>query len=94
MSSPEEQPSYKEPLSPVGLMHQVRQLRLSHQVKKNDGDGNRFVNDEPFINERKPLSTLVAKGVLNNGEHTLIPVADKMIHSAVWDSERFVLKDG
>ncbi len=31
---------------------------------------------------------------LNNGEHTLIPVTAKMIHSAVWDSERFVLKDG
>jgi hypothetical protein len=36
----------------------------------------------------------VVKVVLNNGEHTLIPVTAKMIHSAVWDSERFVLKDG
>jgi hypothetical protein len=33
------------------------------------------------------------KGVLNNGEHTLIPVTAKMIHFAVWDCERFVLKD-
>ncbi len=41
------------------------------------------------------MSTMVVKGVLNNGEHhTLIPVTAKMIHSAVWDSERFVLKDG
>jgi hypothetical protein len=39
--------------------------------KKNDGDGNQFVDDEPFIDERKPLSTTVAKGVLNNGEHML-----------------------
>jgi hypothetical protein len=67
---------------------------LSHQVQKNDGDGNQFVNDEPFIDKRKPLSMMVSKGVLNNGEHTLIPVTAKMIHSAVWDSERFVLKDG
>ncbi len=37
---------------------------------------------------------MVVKGVLNNGEHTLIPVTAKMIHSAVWDFERFVLKDG
>ncbi len=37
---------------------------------------------------------MVAKGVSNNGEHTLIPVRAKMIHSAVWDLERFVLKDG
>ncbi len=62
--------------------------------KKNDENDNQFVNDEPFINKRKPLSTTAVKGVLNNGEHTLIPVMAKMIHSAVWDSERFVLKDG
>jgi hypothetical protein len=62
--------------------------------KKNDGNGNQFINDKPFIDERKPSSTMVAKGVSNNGEHTLIPITAKMIHSAVWDSERFVLKDG
>jgi hypothetical protein len=52
--------------------------------KKNDGDGNRFIDDKPFIDKRKPSSTAVAKGVLNDGEHTLIPVTAKMIHSAVW----------
>jgi hypothetical protein len=36
----------------------------------------------------------VVKGVLNNGEHMLIPFTANMIHSAIWDSERFVLKDG
>jgi hypothetical protein len=30
---------------------------------------------------------------LNNGEHTLIPVTARMIHSAAWDSKQFVLKD-
>jgi hypothetical protein len=34
------------------------------------------------------------KDNLHNGEHTLIPVTVKMIHSAVRDCERFVLKDG
>ncbi len=34
------------------------------------------------------------KGYLHNGEHTLIPVTVKMIHSAVRDCKRFVLKDG
>jgi hypothetical protein len=34
------------------------------------------------------------KGKLHNGEHTLIPVTVKMIHSAVQDCKRFVLKDG
>jgi hypothetical protein len=71
-------------------------------------NGNQFVDDEPFIDKRKPLSTTVANGVLNNGpsstmvaknvsnngEHTLIPVMAKMIHSAVRDLERFVLKYG
>jgi hypothetical protein len=51
--------------------------------QKNDGDGNQFINDKPFIDKRKPLSTTVAKGYLNNGEHMLISVMGKMIHSAV-----------
>ncbi len=62
--------------------------------KKNDGNGDQFVDDEPFVHKWKPSSTTVVKGVLNNGEHTLIPVMAKMIHSAIWDSKRFVLKDG
>ncbi len=37
---------------------------------------------------------MVAKGVLNNGEHMLIPVTAKMIHSTVWKCKRLVLKDG
>jgi hypothetical protein len=69
-------------------------LFVTPSQKKKDGNSNRFVNDEPFINKRKPLSTMAVKGVLNNGEHMLIPVMAKMIHSAIWESERFVLKDG
>jgi hypothetical protein len=95
MSSPEKQPSYKEPLSPVRKTQSgLAALFVTTSQKKNDGNGNRFINDEPFINKRKPLSTTAVKGVLNNGEHTLIPVIAKMIHSAIWDSKRFVLKDG
>jgi hypothetical protein len=67
---------------------------LSHQVKKKDENSNRVVDDKPFIIKRKSSSTMVIKGVLNNGEHTLIPVTAKMIHSAVWNGEWFVLKDG
>jgi hypothetical protein len=67
---------------------------LVTKSKKNDGNGNCFVDDEPFIDKRKPLSMMVANGVLNNGENMLIPVMAKMIHSAVWDSKRFILKDG
>ncbi len=62
--------------------------------KKTDGNDDRFIDDKPFIDKRKPSSTTVVKGVLNNGKHMLLPVMAKMIHSAVWDSKRFVLKDG
>jgi hypothetical protein len=37
---------------------------------------------------------MAVKGYLHNGEHTLIPVTVKMIHSAVRDCKQFVLKDG
>ncbi len=62
--------------------------------KKMDGNANQVVNDKLFVDERKPSSMTAVKGYLHNGEHTLIPVTVKMIHSAVWDCERFVLKDG
>jgi hypothetical protein len=69
-------------------------LFITPSQKKNDGNGDQFVDNKPFIDERRPSSMTVAKGNFNNGEHTLIPVTTKMIHSVVWDSERFVLKDG
>ncbi len=59
-----------------------------------DGNGDRVVDDELFINKRKPSSTTAVKGVLNNGEHMLIPVMAKMIHYAVLNGKQFVLKDG
>ncbi len=31
-----------------------------------DGKADRSVNDEPYIHKRKPLSTMAAKGYLNN----------------------------
>jgi hypothetical protein len=67
---------------------------ITPSPKKNHGDGDQFTDDKPFIDESKPLSKTVQRGVLNNGEHTLIPVTARMIHCAVWNSERFVLKDG
>jgi hypothetical protein len=48
---------------------------------------------KPFINKRKPSNTTVSKGNFNNGEHTLIRVTAKMIHSAVSKCQRLVLKD-
>ncbi len=61
--------------------------------EKKDKSGNRFVDEELFINERKQLSTTVEKINLNNSEHTLIPVTAKMIHSTVSECKSLVLKD-
>jgi hypothetical protein len=84
MSLLEEQPSFEEPSSPIGATQWgLAALFVTPSPKQNDGNGNRFVDDKPFFDKRKPSSTMVAKGVLNNGEHTLIPVVAKMIHSAV-----------
>ena len=127
MSSLEEQPPFKEPSSPIGRIQlDSASSFITPSPKKNHGDsdqfvddkpfidekkpssttvergvlnkgehtGDQFVDNKPFIDERKPSSTIVERGVLNNEEHTLIPVTVRMIHSAVWDSKRFVLKDG
>ncbi len=62
------------------------------QVQKiTDENANQVVDYKPFVDERKPSSMTAVK---HNGEHTLIPVMVKMIHSAVQDCKRFVLKDG
>jgi hypothetical protein len=59
--------------------------------KKTDGNGDQVVDYEPFVNERKPSSMTAVQANLHNGEHTLIPVTVKMIHSAVQECEWFVL---
>ncbi len=95
MSLPEERPPFEEPSSPIGRMQSgFAASFITPSPKQNHGDGDQFVDDKPFIDKRKPSSMTVEKGVLNNGEHTLIPVMARMIHSAVWNSKRFVLKDG
>ncbi len=94
ISLPEERPSYKEPSSPVGTMQLGLAALFVTPSPKKWWKWQSIVNDKPFIDKRKPLSTTAVKGVLNNGEHMLIPVTAKMIHSAIWDSERFILKDG
>ncbi len=63
-------------------------------LKKTDGNGNQVVDYKPFVDERKPSSMTAVKVNIHSGEHTLIPVTVKMIHSAVQDCKQFVLKDG
>ncbi len=62
--------------------------------KQMDGNGDQVVDYKPFVDEWKPLSMTAVKVNLHNCEHTLIPVTVKMIHSAIQDCKRFVLKDG
>jgi hypothetical protein len=68
MSSPEEQSSYKEPLSPIGRTQSgLAALFVTPSPKKPDGKADQAVDDKSFIDKRKPSSTMAAKGVLNNG---------------------------
>ncbi len=90
-----ERSSYEEPSSPIGRTQSgLAALFVTPSPKKKDENSDQVVDDEPFIDERKPSSMTAVKGVLNNGEHTFIPVMATMIHSAIWDCKRFVLKDG
>jgi hypothetical protein len=57
-----------DPLSPIGRM----QLGLAASFvtpspKKMDGKADQAVDDEPYINERKPSSMMAAKDDSNNG---------------------------
>ncbi len=52
-------------------------LFITPSPKKNHGDGDLFVDAKLFIDEMKLSSKMVERGVLNNGEHTLIPVMRK-----------------
>ncbi len=68
MSSPDEQSSYLDPSSPIGRT----QLGLAASFvtpspKKMDGKADRAVDDKPYVNKRKPLSTMAAKDDSNNG---------------------------
>ncbi len=68
MSLPDKGSSYMEPLSPIGRMQLgLAALFVTPSPKKTDGNANQAVNDEPYIDERKPLSTTAAKGDSNNG---------------------------
>jgi hypothetical protein len=79
MSLPEERPSFKEHWFPVGMTQLgLAASFITPSSKKNDGNGNQFVDDKPFINDRKPSRTTVVKNILNIGEHMLIPVMAKI----------------
>ncbi len=68
MSLPDERSSYMELLSPIGRMQSgLAALFVTPSPKKMDRKANRAVDDEPYINKRKPSSMTAAKGDLNNG---------------------------
>jgi hypothetical protein len=68
MSSPDERSSYMEPSSPIGRTQLgLVALFVTPSPKKTDGKADRAVDDKPYIDERKPLSTTSAKDDSNNG---------------------------
>jgi hypothetical protein len=68
MSLLDEQSSYMETLSPIGRTQSgLAALFVVPSPKKLEGKADQAVNDKPYINKRKPLSTTAAKGYSNNG---------------------------
>ncbi len=68
MSSPDKQYSYMEPSSPIGRTQSgLAALFVTPSPKTTDKKSDRAVDDKPYINERKLLTTTAAKGDLNNG---------------------------
>ncbi len=68
MSLPDERSSYMEPLSPIGRTQSgMAALFVKPSLKKMDGKADRAVDDEPYINKRKPSIMTAAEGDLNNG---------------------------
>jgi hypothetical protein len=69
---------------------------VTPRTQKHDADGNRFINDETFMDERKSSSTTIPVAMANlkmqknNGEHMLIPVTAKMIHSALSTNKTYL----
>ncbi len=62
MSLPEEQSSLEEPLSPIGMKHLgLAASFVTPSPKKGNRGGNQFIDEELFIDERKPSSTAVEK---------------------------------
>ncbi len=68
MSSPGEQFLYNEPSSSIGRTQSgLAASIITPSPNKMDRNGDRAVDGEPFINERKPSSTTAVIGVLSNG---------------------------
>jgi hypothetical protein len=63
MSSPDKQSSYMEPSSPIGRTQSgLAASFVTPSPKKTDGKADQVVDDEPYIDERRFLSTTAAKG--------------------------------
>ncbi len=68
MSLPDKQYSYMEPSSSIGRMQSsLAALFVTPSPKTTDKKADQAVNDEPYIDKRKLLTTTAAKGDLNNG---------------------------
>jgi hypothetical protein len=68
MSSPDERSSYIDPSSPIGRTQSgLAASFVTPSPKKTDEKADQAVDDKPYIDKRKPSSTMAAKGDLNNG---------------------------
>ncbi len=91
MSSPEERFLYEEPSSPIGRTQSgLAASIVTSSPKKMDGNGDRAVDDEPFISERKPSSTTAVIGVLTNGPSPkkMDGIGDRVVNDKLFIDER------
>ncbi len=59
MSLPDKQSSYMDPLSPIGRTQLgLAALFVTPSPKKKNGKADRAVDDEPYIDKRKPFALL------------------------------------
>jgi hypothetical protein len=95
MSLPEEHSTLEEASPPIARKNSgLAVSSVTPSLIKGNGGGDQFLDENLFVDERTPSSMTVPKMHLNNGEHMLIPVTVKMIHSAVYTCKRFMLRDG
>jgi hypothetical protein len=79
MSWPEEQSTLEEVSSPIARKNSGMAVSSASPSPKKAIGGDRLIDEDIFVDERKLSSMTVPKMHSNNGEHTLIPVTAKMI---------------
>ncbi len=76
-----EQSTLEETSSPIARKNSGLAVSfVTPSLKKGNGGGDRFIDEDLFVDERKPSSMTVPRMHLNNGEHMLTAMTRSMQH--------------